>query len=188
MKSLLESIFDVDDNIDNLEIPKKPLITKENCVCYLQAWYDILEHLCDAQNLSLSKWAMIIKCYKTWQSDWFCHLDYEKYEEYEEEHDTNFDWYTDYIHFVDQDDKFEKDMRDEYLDSIIDDFSNGRGSDRINSQGSNSILIALFGDENLFRIEALDYKLFKSAIKWKPSYNRFYKSISKLLKIYGIKL
>ena len=85
-------------------------------------------------------------------------------------------------------DKFEKDMRDEYLDSIIDDFSNGKGSDRINSQGSNSILIALFGDENLFRIEALDYKLFKSAIKWKPSYDRFYKSISKLLKVYGIKL
>lgn len=37
MKSLRESILDVDTNIDELEIPKKPTVSKKDYIYYLQA-------------------------------------------------------------------------------------------------------------------------------------------------------
>ena len=47
MRSLKESIMDVDTNIDELEIPEKPKVSKSDYPYYEQAWYDILNNMLD---------------------------------------------------------------------------------------------------------------------------------------------
>lgn len=189
MKTLIESLLDDEKELlDRLNIPKKPKVKKEECVCYLQAWYNIIEQLCREDNLTPETWALILKGYKDWQSEWFCHLDYETYEAWKEEHDDYFDWHVDYINFVDKNDPLEQRMWNDYIDNIIKDFENGGGKDRVTPYGSNSLLVSLFGDENIFRLDALKYDLYRTGLKYEKIYNKFYKDIVKLLKVFGVKV
>lgn len=189
MKSLKESLLDSEEELlDKLDIPDKPKVKKEEYVCYIQAWYNIIEYLCEEDNITQKTWALILKGYKEWQCEWFCHLDYETYKTWIDEHDGYFDWHTDYINFVDKNDPSEQRMWNNYIDDIIEDFEKGNGKDRITPYGSNSLLISLFGDENIFRLDALEYNLYSKGRKYKKIYDKFYKDIAKLLKIFGVKI
>ena len=76
MRSLKESIMDVDTNIDELEIPEKPKVSKSDYPYYEQAWYDILNNMLDSK-CSSRDYAIYIKIYKEWLSEWSCYIDYD---------------------------------------------------------------------------------------------------------------
>ena len=78
MRSLRESILDVDANIDELEIPEKPKVSKSDYPYYEQAWYDILNNMLDSK-CSSRDYAIYIKIYKEWLSEWSCYIDYDFY-------------------------------------------------------------------------------------------------------------
>ena len=70
----------------------------------------------------------------------------------------------------------------EYLDDLITEFSQEADRSRM-STGSNSILYALYDDENVFVVQALQNREFIG-----PKYNKYFNDIKKVLKIHGIKL
>ena len=74
MKSLRESILDVDTNIDELEIPKKPTVSKKDYIYYLQAWYDIMSNLLDNGMRDFNKWVRIVTLFKNWDPVWTIYI------------------------------------------------------------------------------------------------------------------
>lgn len=180
MKSLRESILDIDDNIDNLEIPKKPTVSKKDYIYYLQAWYDVMYDILDGGETNLSKWAWITKVYQKWDQPWTIYISDED------------DKIIDMIELGQFEEAILKathkmstsEMKwgKEYIDDIINDFQESRGRDRITTTGSNSILVALCGDEEIFNI--LADSIFSNGSKYK----NFVTEIIKALKLYGIKL
>ena len=176
MKSLWESILDVDTNIDELEIPEKPKVSKKDYPYYEQAWYDILNHMLDS-NYSSRDYAVYIKIYKEWMSEWTCYVDLEFYFD---ECDEYIDWEKNIDSFITKEGDIKK--ISEYLDDLITEFSQEADRSRM-STGSNSILYALYDDENVFVVQALQNREFIG-----PKYNKYFNDIKKVLKIHGIKL
>ena len=180
MKSLFESILDVDDNIDAIEIPKKPTVSKKDYIYYLQAWYDVMCHILDNSETNPNKWVWVVKVYQKWEQPWTIYIG-------EEDDDI-----IDLIELGDFEEAMlkatfkmgasEMKWAKEYTDDIINDFQEGRGRDRITTTGSNSILAALCGDEEIFNILA------DGVFSHGSKYNNFVTEITKALKLYGIKL
>lgn len=180
MKTLLESILDVDTNIDEIEIPKKPTVSKKDYIYYLQAWFDIMSNVLDSREINLSKWVWIVKVYQNWDQPWTIYIG-------EDDDDI-----IDLIELGDFEEAMlkatfkmgasEMKWAREYTDDIINDFQEGRGRDRITSTGSNSILAALCGDEEIFNILA------DGVFSYGSKYGNFVTEITKALKLYGIKL
>ena len=96
MRSLKESILDVDANIDELEIPEKPKVSKSDYPYYEQAWYDILNNMLDSK-YSSRDYAIYIKIYKEWLSEWSCYIDYDFYYD---ECDGYIDWKNDINNYI----------------------------------------------------------------------------------------
>ena len=180
MKSLRESILDVDTNIDELEIPKKPSVSKKDYIYYLQAWYDVMCHILDNRETNPNKWVWVVKVYQKWDQPWTIYIG-------EEDEDI-----IDLIELGNFEEAMlkatfkmgasEMKWAEEYTDDIINDFQEGRGRDRITSTGSNSILAALCGDEEIFNILA------DGVFSHGSKYSNFVTEITKALKLYGIKL
>lgn len=180
MKSLFESILDVDDNIDAIEIPKKPTVSKNDYIYYLQAWYDVMYNILDRGETNLNKWAWITKVCQKWVQPWTIYIG-------EEDEDI-----IDLIELGDFEEAMlkatfkmgasEMKWAKEYTDDIINDFQEGKGRDRITTTGSNSILAALCGDEEIFNILA------DGVFSHGSKYSNFVTEITKALKLYGIKL
>lgn len=180
MKSLRESILDIDDNIDNLEIPKKPSVSKKDYIYYLQAWYDIMSNLLDNGMRDFNKWVWIVKLFKAWDPVWTIYIG-------EEDDDI-----IDMINLGNTEEgmlkaTFKRGISEikwahEYMDDIINDFKNEQDNGRLSILSSNSILTALLGEEESFLV--LDNKEFSDG----PKYNKYVSDITKALKLYGIKL
>ena len=173
MRSLRESILDVDANIDELEIPEKPKVSKSDYPYYEQAWYDILNNMLDSK-CSSRDYAIYIKIYKEWLSEWSCYIDYDFYYD---ECDGYIDWKNDIDKYINNGEDIS-----EFLDYLIDEFSQGADRSRL-SRGSNSILYALYDTENIFVEQALQDRKFIG-----PKYNKYFNDIKKILKINGVKL
>lgn len=173
MRSLKESILDVDANIDELEIPEKPKVSKSDYPYYEQAWYDILNNMLDSK-CSSRDYAIYIKIYKEWLSEWSCYIDYDFYHD---ECNGYIDWKNDIDNYINKSGDIS-----EFLDYLIDEFSQGADRSRL-SRGSNSILYALYDDENIFAEQALQDREFIG-----PKYNKYFNDIKKILKINGVKL
>lgn len=180
MKSLRESILDVDTNIDELEIPKKPTVSKKDYIYYLQAWYDVMSNLLDTGMRDFNKWVRIVTLFKSWDPVWTIYIG-------EEDDDI-----IDLIELGDFEEAMlkatfkmgasEMKWAREIMDDIINEFKNGQENGRLSSTGSNSILAALCGDEEIFNILA------DGVFSHGSKYSNFVTDITKALKIYGIKL
>lgn len=180
MKSLRESILDIDDNIDNLEIPKKPSVSKKDYIYYLQAWYDIMSNLLDNGMRDLNKWVWIVKLFKAWDPVWTIYIGEDD------------DEIIDMINLGNTEEAMlkatfkmgasEMKWAHEYMDDIINEFKNGQDQGRLSLLSSNSILTALLGEYESFSV--LENKEFSDG----PKYNKFVSDITKALKLYGIKL
>lgn len=180
MKSLRESILDVDTNIDELEIPKKPTVSKKDYIYYLQAWYDVMSVLLDTGERDFDKWVWIVTLFKSWDPVWTIYIGEED------------DELIDMINLGNTEEAMlkatfkmgasEMKWAHEYMDDIINDFKNGQGHDRLSRLSSNSILTALFGEDESFL--ALENEEFS----YGPKYDKYISDITKALKIYGIKL
>jgi hypothetical protein len=181
MKSLLESILDVDDNIDAIEIPKKPTVSKKDYIYYLQAWYDVMYDILDGGETNFSKWVWVVKVYQKWDQPWTIYIG-------EEDDDI-----LDLIELGAIEEAIlkstykkgasEMKWAKEYTDDIINDFQEGRGRDRITSTGSNSILMALCGGD-FESYNMIEHHSFSIGSK----YDKYASDITKALKLYGIKL
>ncbi len=179
MKSLRESILDVDTNIDELEIQEKPTVSKKDYIYYSQAWYDIMSNLLDNGERDFNKWVRIVSLFKNWDPVWTIYIG-------EEDEDI-----VDLIELGDFEEAMlkatykmsasEMKWSREIMDDIINDLQDGRG-DRITTTGSNSILAALCGDEEIFNILA------DGVFSHGSKYSNFVTKITKALKLYGIKL
>lgn len=180
MRSLLESILDVDDNIDAIEIPKKPTVSKKDYIYYLQAWYDVMCNILDSREINLSKWIWIVKVYQKWDQPWAIYISEEDEEIIDMIEIGQFEEAM--LKATSKMGTSEMKWAKEYTDDIINDFQEGRGRDRITTTGSNSILAALCGDEEIFNI--LADGVFSSGTK----YSNFVTEITKALKLYGVKL
>lgn len=181
MKSLLESILDVDNNIDAVEIPKKPTVSKKDYIYYLQAWYDVMYNAIDNGEINLSKWIWAVKTYQKWEQPWTIYVG-------EEDDDIN-----DLIASGNLEEALLKstykmgasEMRwaKEYTDDIIKDFESGNANGRMSIDGSNSILMALCG--GCFEaFDAFERGIFSIGTK----YDKYAAEITKAFKLYGFKL
>lgn len=179
MRSLRESIMDIDTNIDELEIPEKPKVSKSEYPYYEQAWYDVMSNLLDNNERDFNKWVYIIKLFKDWDPDWIIYIG-------EEDDEINDMINLDNIKEAMLKATFkisvsEKKWAHECMDDIINDFKNGQGHNRLSKLSSNSILLSLFGEELSL---AFKNKVFAYGLK----YNKYISDIIKALKFYGIKL
>lgn len=184
MKNLIESLLDDEQvQLDRLNIPNAPKVSKKEYVYYAQAWYDILESALDNnKNNNQHNWAELVKVYKEWLSDFDIIIPFEDFDEYKDKH-GDFNWYRDIQNFLIKTPNQEKKFFIEYLDEIIDDFENGDGYSMITSTGSNSLLISFFGDDNIFRLLALYYRIYTDK---DASYKKFYNLIKQRIKFCGI--
>ena len=180
MKSLRESILDVDTNIDELEIPKQPTVSKKDYIYYLQAWYDVISNLLDNGERDFNKWVWIVKLFKIWDPDWTIYIGEEDDEIIDMINNGNTEEAM--LKATFKMGASEKKWSHEYMDDIINDFKNGQGYDRLSRLSSNSILIALLGDGDL--LLALESEEFSDG----PKYTKYISDITKALKLYGIKL
>jgi hypothetical protein len=181
MKSLRESILDIDDNIDNLEIPKKPSVSKKDYIYYLQAWYDVMYDILDGGETNFSKWVWVVKLFKTWDPIWTIYIG-------EEDNDI-----LDLIELGDIEEAIlkstykkgasEMKWSREIMDDIIKDFESGNSNGRMSIDGSNSILMALCGGD-FESYNMIEHHAFSIGSK----YDKYVSDITKALKIYGIKL
>lgn len=179
-KYINEGILDDEDVlIKKTDAPKPPKVSEKDYIYYAQAWYDVLEEALDnPKNDNQKNWAEVVKVYKEWQSEWTCFVSFEDYDDNIED----WNWYTSIDRFVEKTPKYEMDLMNNYLDDIIEEFELEDGDSRLTSLGSNSLLVAIFGDENVFRIEALNYGMYK-----KGPYKKFYNIIKKRLNFCGIR-
>lgn len=181
MKSLRESILDVDTNIDELEIPEKPKVSKKDYPAYEQAWYNTLVALLNKNDKKTEDFLIFFKYYKEWLSDWVCLLDVETY--YETYEDNEIEWYGEVYDYIFKDDN---DMVLDFLNDLIDECSSGASSYRMNIEGSGSFLYTLYDPDNLFN-GALKEGTFEVA-KFRSAYKRFKKNIDKIFTLHHIKL
>lgn len=179
MKSLFESILDVDTNIDELEIPAKPKVTKDNYPAYEQAWYNTLESLLN-KNKNSNDYAIFFKIYKEWLSDWVCcgNMD-----EYFEEYEEDIDWYVDYVNYVRKNNEIK--YLKIFLDDLIDECKKGAASYRLSPTSSGGFLYAMYDEEDMFS-GALAEDTF-SQRQFASSYKKFKSDIDKVLKVNGVK-
>lgn len=184
MKHLIESLLDDEqEQLERLNIPLSPKVSKKEYIYYAQAWYDILESALDnRKNNNQHNWAELVKVYKEWLSDFDIIIPYEEFEEYKDNH-GDFNWYRDIQEFLIKTPNHEKKFFIEYLNDIIEEFEDGSGDSMITSIGSNSLLISFFGDDNVFKLEALDYHRYTNK---DTSYKNFYNLIKQRIKFCGI--
>lgn len=175
---ITESIFDVDKNIDDLDIPAKPKVSKKDYPSYEQAWHDTLISLLDTSQKS-QDFLVFFKVYKEWLSDWSCGVDMETYYE-EHEFDEYIDWDDDVYEFVDK--NYNRRLFEEFLDGLIDECEKGASTYRLSPMGSGSFRYALYDTDDLF-VQALDDRTFSFG-KFASSYKKFKKDIDKILKFY----
>lgn len=172
---IAESVFDVDNNIDKLEIPAKPKVSKDDYPAYEQAWHDALVELL-AKSRRSRDYAIFFKIYKEWLSDWSCHL---SIEDYDYEYDSDVDWYTDYINFVHRSD--DRKYLEMFIDDLIDECKEGASRYRMSPQSSGSFRYALYDTEDVFADE-LEKHTFSNK-QFASAYRKFKKDIDKVLSV-----
>ena len=172
---IAESVFDVDDNIDKLEIPAKPKVSKDDYPAYEQAWNDTLVELL-AKSRKSRDYAVFFKIYKEWLSDWVI---YGNSEDYFDDYGDDIDWYIDYVNFI------HKNNESKYLERFLDDLTEecikGASSYRMSPQSSGSFLYALYDTDDMFA-DALERNTFSNK-QFASAYRKFKKDIDKILSV-----